>query len=120
MTDAERAAFLAAGQAVLANTGQRAVGGFNMGLFLVSVAGLIISSVMLRSILFNKSTAYIGIIVFALSLVDYLRQALTSSIIITLLVVLPNVLFLVIWFVLVGRRLYQLGRVEKISPPAQS
>ncbi len=102
-TDAQRATLLAAGQTVLANTGQRAVGGFNMGLFLVSVAGLIISSVMLRSILFNKSTAYIGIIVFALSLVDYLRQALTSSIIITLLVVLPNVLFLVIWFVLVGR-----------------
>ena len=40
-TDAQRSTFLAAGQAVLANTNQRAVGGFNMGLFLVSVAGLI-------------------------------------------------------------------------------
>jgi hypothetical protein len=34
-TDAERSTFLAAGQALLAHTNQRAAGGFNMGLFLV-------------------------------------------------------------------------------------
>jgi len=112
-TDAQRSTLLAAEQVVLANTNQRAVGGFNMGLFLVSVAGLMISSVMLRSNSFNRPTAYLGILTFALSLADYLRQALTSSVIITLLVILPNVLFLVIWFVLVGRRLYQLGRLEE-------
>jgi hypothetical protein len=61
-----------------------------------------------------------GILTFALSLADYLRQALTSSILITLFVVLPNVLFLVFWFILVGRRLYQLGRLEEKLPPAQS
>jgi hypothetical protein len=120
VTDAQRSAFLAAGQTVLANTGQRAVGGFNMGLFLVSVAGLIISLVMLRSNSFSRLTACMGILTFALSLADYLRQALTSSVIITLLVILPNVLFLVIWFVLVGRRLYQLGRLEEKTLPEQS
>jgi len=120
VTDAERSTFLAAGQAVLANTGKRAIGGFNMGLFLVSVAGLIISSVMLRSNSFSRPTAYMGILTFALSLADYLRQALTSSVIITLLVILPNVLFLVIWFVLIGRRLYQLGRLEEKTLPKQS
>lgn len=120
VTDAERSTLLAAGQAVLANTSQRAIGGFNMGLFLVSVAGLIVSSVMLRSNSFSRLTAYMGILTFALSLADYLRQALTSSVIITLLVILPNVLFLVIWFVLVGRRLYQLGRLEKTTLPKRS
>ena len=110
-TEAQRSTLLAAGQSVLANTSQRAVGGFNMGLFLVSIAGLIISLVMLRSNSFSRLTAYAGIATFALSLADYLRQALTSSILITLLVVLPNVLFLVIWFLLVGRRLYRLGRL---------
>ena len=120
VTDAERSTLLAAGQAVLANTGQRAVGGFNMGLFLVSVAGLIISSVMLRSDSFRKLTAIMGILTFALSLADYLRQVLTSSVLITLLVVLPNVLFLVIWFILVGRRLYQLGRLEAKALPSPS
>ena len=115
-TDAQRSTILAAGQAVLANTNQRAVGGFNMGLFLVSVAGLMISSVMLRSNSFSRLTAYVGIVTFALSLADYLREALTSSVTIALLVILPNVLFLVIWFVLIGRRLYQLGRLEKTAP----
>jgi len=77
-TDAQRAAFLAAGEAVLANTGQRAVGGFNVGLFLVSAAGLIASSVMVRSRSFGRSTAYVGILAHGLSLADYLRQAVTQ------------------------------------------
>lgn len=119
-TDVERATFLAAGQALLANTSQRAVGGFNLGLFLVSVAGLIVSSVMFQSNSFTKSTAYVGILAHSLSLADYLRQAVTSSAIVTLLVVLPNALFLVIWFVFVGRRLHQLGRLEKKMLPRPS
>lgn len=112
-TDAQRATLLAAGQTILANTGQRAVGGFNMGLFLVSVAGLIVSAVMLQSKSFSRSTAYAGILAYALSLADYLRQALTQSAVIALLVILPNALFVVIWFALVGRRLLQLGHREK-------
>jgi hypothetical protein len=106
-TDAQRSTFLAAGQAVLTNTNQRAIGGFNMGLLLVSVAGLIVSSVMFQSNSFSRLTAGVGILAYALSLADYLREALTSSVTIALLVILPNVLFLVLWFFLVGRRLFQ-------------
>jgi len=109
-TDAQRSMFLAAGQALLANTNQRAVGGFNMGLFLVSVAGLIVSLVMFRSNSFSRLTAYVGILANVLSLADYLREALVPSVAVALLVILPNALFLGIWFVLVGRRLYQLGQ----------
>ena len=109
-TDAQRSTFLAAGEAILANTNQRAVGGFNMGLFLVSIAGLIISSVMLQSNSFSRSTAYVGILANALSLTDYLRQAITPSVTVALIVILPYTLFLVIWFALVGRRLCQLGK----------
>jgi hypothetical protein len=112
-TDAQRTTLLAAGQAVLVNTSQRVVGGFNVGLFLVSVAGLIVSSVMLQSSSFSRSTAYVGILAYTLSLVDYLRQIVTQSATIALLVILPNALLLVVWFVLVGRRLYQLGRPER-------
>jgi len=119
-TDAQRSTFLAAGQAVLTNTNQRAIGGFNMGLFLVSGAGLIVSSVMFQNISFSRLTAYVGILAYALSLADYLREALTSSATVALLVILPNVLFLVIWFILVGRRLYQLGRLERLMLPKQS
>jgi len=110
-TDAQRTTLLAAGQAVLANTSQRVVGGFNVGLFLVSVAGLIVSSVMLQSSAFSRSTAYVGMLAWTLSLVDYLRQIVTQSATIALLVILPNALLLVVWFVLVGRRLYQLGHL---------
>ena len=110
-TDTQRTMLLAAGQAVLANTSQRVVGGFNVGLFLVSVAGLIVSSVMLQSSAFSRSTAYVGMLAWTLSLVDYLRQIVTQSATIALLVILPNALLLVVWFVLVGRRLYQLGHL---------
>jgi hypothetical protein len=111
-TDAQRSTLLAAGEAVLANTGQRAVGGFNVGLFLVSVAGLIASSVMLQSNSFGRTTAYLGILAHTLSLADYLRQALTSSEIIALLVILLGALLLMTWYILIGQRLYQLGRLE--------
>lgn len=116
-TDTQRSMFLAAGQAVLANTNQRAIGGFNMGLFLVSVAGLIVSAVMLQTNSFSRLTAYVGILAYALSLADYLREALTPSATIALLVILPNALFLMIWFGLVGRRLCQLGRLERKTLP---
>jgi len=112
-SEVERATLLAAGQAVLTNTGQRVVGGFNVGLFLVSVAGLIMSSAMLKDNAFSMATAYVGIAAWALSLLDYLRQIVTQSEIITLLVILPHTLLLVVWFVLIGRKLYELGRSER-------
>ncbi|NIQ78462.1 MAG: DUF4386 family protein [Anaerolineae bacterium] len=110
-TDANRSALLAAGEALLANTNQRAMGGFNMGLFLVSVAGLIISSIMRGATSFRRLTAYVGILAFGFSVADYLRQAFTSSVTIALLLILPGAFLLVIWFVLVGRRLWQLGHL---------
>jgi hypothetical protein len=87
---------LAAGEALLANTNQRVVGGFNIGFFLVSVAGLIISSVMLRATSFRRLTADVGILAFGLSLADYLRQAFTSSVTIAFLLILPGALLIVV------------------------
>jgi hypothetical protein len=111
-TDMQRSTFLAAGEAILTNTNQRALGGFNMGLFLVSLAGLIVSSVMLKADSFQRSTAYIGILAFGFSLADYLRQAFTSPLIIALILILSGALLIVIWFSLVGRRLLKLGKSE--------
>jgi hypothetical protein len=118
-TEAERSTLLAAGQALLANTNQRAAGGFNVGLFLVSIAGLIASAVMLRSHAFSRSTAYVGLLANTLSLADYLRQVLTASPFVALLVILPGALFLVIWYAMVGWRLYQLGRDARQIHPGQ-
>jgi hypothetical protein len=55
----------------------------------------------------------VGILANALSLADYVRQALTPSPLAALLVILPNAMLLMVWYVMVGRRLYRLGRAER-------
>jgi len=109
-TEASRSALMAAGEAILATTNQRAVGGFNISLFLISVVGLIVSWVMRKASTFRRLTAYLGIAAFAFSLADYARQALTTSVAIALLMILPGAVLLVVWFMLVGGRLWQLGQ----------
>ncbi len=110
-TDEQRSMFLAAGQAMLANTNQRAVGGFNMGCLLVSVAGLIVSAVMLRSNIFSKATAYVGILANALSLADYFRLAFAPAAdLLLVLLAIASGLLLLIWYILIARRLFQIGR----------
>jgi hypothetical protein len=109
-TDAQRSLFLAAGQAIIANTNQRAFGGFNMGLLFMSVAGLIVSFVMLRSNIFSKATAYVGILAFTISLAEYFRLVLVpSELILLLIIAIASGLLLLIWLILVGIRLLQLG-----------
>jgi hypothetical protein len=110
-TDAQKDLYLAAGQAVLANTNQRAVEGFNMGFFLLSTAGVIISIVMLRSKTFSKAIAYVGILTFAISLVDYIRVAFIPSISLLLLIIaVASGLLIPTWLVLIARKLFQLGQ----------
>ena len=120
-TDAQRSLFLAAGQAMLANTNQRAVEGFNMGFLLVSVAGLIVSAVMLRSNIFSKVTAYMGILANAVSLAEYFRLVFVpEAVLLLLFLALASFLFLLIWYILIARRLFQIGRLEKKTLPQQS
>ena len=101
---------LAAGQALLVNTGQRAFGGFNMGLLLISVAGIVMSTVMLRSNNFGNKTAYVGILAFAISLAEYVRMILLPAELTILLIfaILSGVL-LMIWLIMVGRSLIKLS-----------
>lgn len=109
-TDAQRSVFLAAGQAILANTNQRAVGGFNIGLLFVSVAGLIVSAVMLRSNIFSKATASVGIFANAISLAEYFRLAFVPAAVLLLIIATASGLLLLIWYILIARRLFQLGQ----------
>lgn len=111
-TETQRVSFLAAGETVLAGTGQRAVNGFNTGLFLVSISGLLVSVVMRQSLQFSRATTWTGIAAYTFSLVDFFRQIFTSSTVITLLVVIPNALLLITWLVMVGKRLVRLGTIQ--------
>ncbi len=101
-TDALRAAFLAAGEAKLASFHGTA---FHISYILGSIAGLIISFVMLKTNIFSKTTAYMRI---ASSVCDFGLYIPTVGIYISIL----SVLFLFIWNILVARRLFQLGKVS--------
>jgi len=109
--EAARATFLAAGEALLAinNPGTVYHGtGIYMSLLLVTLAGLIISLVMLRSTVFSRLTAYLGLLAHVLLLGYFVLLPIAPS-----LVFIPHVLAaipLVIWQLLIGQRLFQLAR----------
>ena len=105
-TEVQKSILLAAGQTLLVDTGQRAVGGFNTGFLLISIAGLLISKIMLQSNIFSKTTAYVGILAFAISLADYLRIIfLPSELILLLIIAILSGILLLVWLVLIGRSL---------------
>lgn len=110
-TEAQKSILLSAGQAILANTGQRAVGGFNMGFLMISIAGILFSAVMLRSNNFSKRIAYVGFLAFAISLAEYFRMILLpSSFTLLLIIAIASGILLLIWLLMVGRILLQLGK----------
>jgi hypothetical protein len=117
-TEAQRTMLLAAGQALLAinrfssPSAHPGAGGY-LSLLLIAVAGMITSVVTLRSAVFNRATAYVGILASALDLAYCFAFALLSNVDSELLAVcfIPAAgLLLMIWHILIGRRLYQLGR----------
>ena len=102
-TDVQRAAFLAAGEALVANYNGTAFGLF---FILSGVADLIIAAVMLRSGVFNKATAFAGMVVGAMLLVPPLPVLGMIALVLSYIVILPSM----IWNILVAIRLFQLGR----------
>lgn len=106
VTGAERAAALAAGQAVMANwSGTSFVLGYLLGSFGLLITGLVI----LRSKDFSKLTAYVALAAGVLMLVP--ASAGTVGLIISLLALVPLVVFLF----LVARGLLQLGGVPMLG-----
>jgi hypothetical protein len=119
-SDVQRATFLAAGEALLAihNPGDIYRGtGIYASLMLVLLAGLIVSIAMLRSTVFSKVTAWMGIVANGLGLGQFLALALVPAIL-----ALPPSLsapFRLAWYILIAIRLFQLSRVaegERSSP----
>jgi hypothetical protein len=111
ITDTQRSLLLAAGQALLAvyNPSMLHQGtGIYICMFLVPLAGLIMSLVMFGSHIFNKATAVIGILANSIILCYFPVMAFVPS-----LLVLPFVLsapFRVIWYFLIALKLFQLGK----------
>lgn len=99
-TDAERAVYLSAGETLLAVFHGTA---FQVSYVLGSLGGLIISLVMLKTDIFSKTTAYLRI---ASSVFDFGLYIPVIGMYISIF----SVLFLLIWDILVARKLFQLGR----------
>lgn len=116
-TEAEKSILLAAGQSMLTVT--RGTGGLYTGMQLVWLCGLILSVVMLRSDDFRKATAWVGILGFGLLVVGIIGGAHYTSTgdytaiqaaIIALQYIGGGLLSLA-WYILVGLRLWNFGRI---------
>jgi hypothetical protein len=102
--DAQRSLLNAAGQAMLAEGQTRA------GIPLIEFASLVISVVMLRGKVFSKATAYAGILGNALLLVFEAILAFVPAFLnVGLVIAGGGGLAIMIWYLLVGRRLLRLS-----------
>lgn len=109
-TEAQRAMVAAAGQAQL-SVGQSHTPGTFLGFFLSEVAGIIISVVMLQSKIFSKASAYTGIVGFSFLLIFDIASSFTpASDGAAMIFAMIGGLLSMIWYILLARRLFQLGR----------
>jgi hypothetical protein len=104
-TDTTQAMFQAAGEALLAIHNPD---GIQLGLLLVALAGLIASVLMLRSRVFGKATAAVGVVANSLVLTYFVALPLVPAI--AYLFPASSAPFRLIWYILIARRLFQLGR----------
>lgn len=99
-TEAQRSLYLAAGQAMMALYSGTA---FQVSYVLGSVTIVMTAAVILRSKIFSRATAYVGIVASVVGLGLYVPK-------IGLFLSVGSVPFWAAWNILVARRLFQLGR----------
>jgi len=110
-TEAQRSILLTAGDVLLIINHPEApyqATGIHVGLFLVLIAGLLISIVMLKSDIFGKPAAVCGILANGLALLGFIALAFGPTI-----SWIPPTLaapFRMIWYVLIAIKLFKLAR----------
>lgn len=109
-SDAQRAMLLAAGETVWATFHGTA---FHVGYNIFSIYFLIVPLVMLRSNLFGKATAFVGILA---SLLNWGLYVPGIGLFLSMLSVFP----LAIWNILIARKLFQLSQGKPIPLVRQS
>jgi hypothetical protein len=109
-TEAQRAVIEAAGQAMLA-VGKSHTPGTFLGFSLVEVAGVMMSVVMLHSKVFNQATAYAGVLGFGMLLLfEFFSSFVAGLSSITMILAMIGGLSSMAWYILIARRLFQLGQ----------
>ena len=99
-TEVQRGTFLSAGEAMLATWGGTA---FQTYYILGSVAGILVGAVMVRSAAFSNLAGWMAILGNAVGLGLYIPT-------VGVYVSVFSVVFLEVWYILIARRLLQLGR----------
>jgi hypothetical protein len=99
-TEAQKAALLGAGQAILVAWEGSA---FHVSYIAGSLATILLSAVMLRSTSFGRMTAWMGMLANGLALGLYVPQ-------VGVYISVFSVLFLWIWYILMARDLFRLAR----------
>jgi hypothetical protein len=120
-SEAQRAMLEAAGQSLLAlnrfsSPGAQPGSGGYLSLLLVAISCLLIGLVMLKGRTFNRLTAVIGLLAAVLDLVyciAFISLPGADSELLSLLFIPAAGLFWMVWHILVGWRLYQLGRSSR-------
>lgn len=109
-TDARRTTLIAAGQSML-SVGQSHTPGTFIGFFLSEIAGILISVVMLRGKIFGRAAAYAGILGFAiLSIFEICASFVSALSDVAMLLAMIGGLLSMAWYILLGRKLLQLGQ----------
>jgi hypothetical protein len=119
-TDAQRSVLLAAGLAALPGLATTSGTGLQVAFALNAIAGVLISAVMLRSTIFSKVTAVVGLVGNVLEL--GLPGVPVPFAVEFALVGIGGVL-LVLWYLLIARRLFLLAQSipkEEAKQPAQA
>jgi hypothetical protein len=109
-TSAQRAVLEAAGQSML-SVGQSHTPGTFLGFSLSEVAGVVISIVMLRSKVFSKVTAFVGIFGFGILLIfEFFSSFVSGLSSVTITLAMFGGLLSMAWYILVAGKLFQLGQ----------
>lgn len=127
-SEAQKSTLVAAGQSLLAlnrfaGPGAHPGSGGYVSLLFIATAGMITSIVMVRSDLFNRATAYVGILASVLDLAyctAYLFVPAADSELVSVLFIPVAGLLLMIWHIMVGWRLFRLGRLDGKMLPQRS
>lgn len=109
-TDAQRSMLVAAGQAML-SVGQSHTPGTFIGFLLTEAAGITISVVMLRSKVFSRVTAYVGMLGFALLIIFEISSSFVPGLIdVAMMIAMGGGILSMVWYILIAKRLFQLGQ----------
>jgi hypothetical protein len=109
-TEAQRAVLVAAGQSMLSVGKSHSPGTF-LGFFFAEAAGIIISTLMLRSTVFSKATAFAGILGFGFLLIfEFFASFVTGLSTAAVILAMVGGLSSMTWYILIARRLFQLSQ----------